>query len=66
VTVLAVLSVVALRWHFPTDALAGVAVGVGVVLLTDCAARGVAARRAPEAGRSGSGPRPDAERTVTH
>jgi membrane-associated phospholipid phosphatase len=71
VTVLAVLSVVALRWHFPTDALAGVGVGVGVVLLTDCVARGVvarwvAARRAPEAGRSGSGPRPDAERTVTH
>ncbi len=38
VTVLAIVSVVALRWHYPTDALAGVATGVGVVLLTDCAA----------------------------
>ncbi len=63
VTVLAVLSVVALRWHYPTDALAGVAVGVGVVLLSDAAARAAASR-----GRAGGGPgpQPDAERTVTH
>jgi membrane-associated phospholipid phosphatase len=66
VTVLAVMSVVALRWHFPTDALAGVAVGVGVVLLTDCAARAVAWRRDPGADGSGPGPRPEAERTATH
>ena len=66
VTVLAVLSVVALRWHFPTDALAGVAVGAGVVLLTDGAARVVAARRTPVAVAPGPGPRPDAERTATH
>lgn len=65
-TVLAVVSVVALRWHFLTDALAGVAVGAGVVLLTDCATRAVAARRAPGTGPSGPGDRPDAERTVTH
>jgi membrane-associated phospholipid phosphatase len=66
VTVLAVLSVVALRWHYPTDALAGAAVGVGVVLVSDCAARAVATRRAPGPGASTPGPRPDAERTVTH
>lgn len=29
------VAVVALQWHFPTDALAGVAFGVGVVLLVD-------------------------------
>ncbi|HVA03694.1 MAG TPA: phosphatase PAP2 family protein [Acidimicrobiales bacterium] len=63
VTVLAVVSVVALRWHFPTDAVAGAALGVGVVLLTDCAARALAGRVL--AGRAGSG-RPDAERAVTH
>ena len=39
VTVLAIVSVISLRWHYPTDALAGVATGVGVVLLTDCAAQ---------------------------
>ena len=43
ITVLACVSVVALRWHYPTDAVAGLALGAGVVLLTDCAARGAAA-----------------------
>ncbi len=30
-----VVAVIGLRWHYPTDALAGVALGVGVVLLVD-------------------------------
>lgn len=34
-TVLTVVAVVALRWHYPTDACAGVAWGVGVVLVLD-------------------------------
>ena len=43
---MAVVSVVALRWHYPTDALAGLATGAGtVVLLADCGARAVAAGR---------------------
>ncbi len=29
------MAVIALQWHFPTDALGGVAVGIGVVLLID-------------------------------
>ena len=29
------VAVIALRWHFPSDALAGVAFGVGVVVLVD-------------------------------
>jgi membrane-associated phospholipid phosphatase len=29
------ISVVALRWHYPSDALAGLAFGIGVVLLAD-------------------------------
>jgi membrane-associated phospholipid phosphatase len=71
VTVLACVAVVALRWHYPTDAVAGVAVGVGVVLLTDCAARGLAAHGHPhpehsDSRRSDPGARPDAERTPTH
>jgi membrane-associated phospholipid phosphatase len=36
------VSVVALQWHYPTDALAGLAFGVGVVLLVDGAAWQVA------------------------
>jgi membrane-associated phospholipid phosphatase len=74
VTVLEAMSVVALRWHYPTDALAGLAVGVGVVLLSDCAARGLATGRGRHALRPGSGrglpgdpdiaARPDAEQTV--
>ena len=31
-------AVVFLHWHYPTDALAGLAYGVGVVLVTDAAA----------------------------
>jgi membrane-associated phospholipid phosphatase len=38
------VAVVALRWHYPTDALAGLAFGVGVVLVVDSTA-GLAARR---------------------
>jgi membrane-associated phospholipid phosphatase len=44
VTVLSALSVVALRWHYPTDALAGLALGAGVVLLADSATRSAAAK----------------------
>ncbi len=29
------ISVVALRWHYPSDAIAGLALGIGVVLLAD-------------------------------
>lgn len=32
------ITVIALRWHFPTDALGGLACGVGVVLVVDGAA----------------------------
>jgi membrane-associated phospholipid phosphatase len=38
------LSVVALRWHYPTDALAALAMGAGVVLLADATARRLAAK----------------------
>jgi len=72
--VLEVMSVVALRWHYPTDALAGLAVGVGVVLMGDCAARGLARGRGLHAARPdehqshGGGPdagtRPGAEPTI--
>jgi membrane-associated phospholipid phosphatase len=64
VAVLASMAVVALRWHYPTDALAGLAVGVGVVLLADCGARAVADRFA-RARASATEPRPDAEWTAT-
>jgi membrane-associated phospholipid phosphatase len=30
-----IVAVVALRWHYPSDALGGAAVGVGTVLLLD-------------------------------
>ncbi len=33
------VAVVALRWHYPTDALAGLSLGVGVVVLVDGASR---------------------------
>jgi membrane-associated phospholipid phosphatase len=33
------VAVIALRWHYPTDALAGVVLGVGVVLIVDRAAQ---------------------------
>jgi membrane-associated phospholipid phosphatase len=39
-------AVVALRWHYPSDALAGVGLGVGVVLTVDGAAHILAGRRA--------------------
>jgi membrane-associated phospholipid phosphatase len=35
VVVLAIVSVVGLRWHYPTDALAGALLGAGVVLVLD-------------------------------
>ncbi len=35
---LMIVAVIALRWHYPTDALAGVVLGVGVVLIVDRAA----------------------------
>ncbi len=37
-------AVVALRWHYPTDALAGLAFGAGVVLMIDGAASRIARR----------------------
>jgi membrane-associated phospholipid phosphatase len=40
------LSVVVLRWHYPTDAMAGAAMGVAVVLLADAVACRAAARTA--------------------
>jgi membrane-associated phospholipid phosphatase len=68
VTALTVVSVIALRWHYPTDAAAGLATGVGVVLLTDCAARGVArrlGRRAREPVFVDVGTGPEAGRATT-
>ncbi len=73
VAVLEAVSVVALRWHYPTDALAGLAVGAGVVLLCDCAARGLATGRGRHAIGPGSAQdpgapqaqaRPDAEHDI--
>jgi len=53
-------AVIALQWHYPTDALAGVAYGVGVVLLVDAATgwvghslQGWTGRRRPIASRGG-------------
>lgn len=66
VTLLTGTAVVALGWHFPTDAFAGVQLGVGVVLLTDCATRWSSSWRASRRGRAHSGPRPDAERSAAH
>jgi membrane-associated phospholipid phosphatase len=68
VTALTVVAVIALRWHYPTDAAAGLATGVGVVLLTDCVARGLArrlVRRVPEPVFVDLGTAPDAGRTTT-
>jgi membrane-associated phospholipid phosphatase len=39
------VAVIALRWHYPSDALAGGAFGVGVVLLLDGILHGAGARR---------------------
>jgi membrane-associated phospholipid phosphatase len=46
------VAVVALRWHYPTDALAGLAFGVGIVLIIDGAAWKAAASMPLRAGRS--------------
>ncbi len=42
---LMIVAVIALRWHYPTDALAGVVLGVGVVLMVDRAAHSLPARQ---------------------
>ncbi len=57
------VAVVALRWHFPIDAVAGLAWGVGVVLVADASAWWAARRWA---GRSGAcaGRRPRADHTL--
>jgi membrane-associated phospholipid phosphatase len=53
------LAVVAAGWHYPTDAFAGLALGVGTVLLADGSFRRVAdalgASRAAHAARTGGG-----------
>ena len=41
---LMMVAVVGLRWHYPTDALAGAVLGVGVVLLVDGAVHLVVGR----------------------
>ncbi len=46
------VAVVALRWHYPTDALAGLFLGTGVVVLTDGASWLVFGRRGRAQGRS--------------
>ena len=51
-------AVVFLHWHYPTDALAGLAYGVGVVLVTDGAAWKVAVRWAGGFRRRPRGHRP--------
>ena len=55
------ISVIALQWHFPTDALGGVMLGVGVVLLIDGSLHLVFRPRSavddpPVVGPAGSGP----------
>ena len=66
------IAVVALQWHYPTDALAGVAFGAGVVLLLDGGLRRVVdrGRRVPSGRRTvrsrrlaTPGRRPDLGRT---
>jgi membrane-associated phospholipid phosphatase len=47
------VAVVALRWHYPTDAIAGLAFGVGVVVLVDGASWLVFGRRGRTQGRPG-------------
>jgi membrane-associated phospholipid phosphatase len=59
------LAVVALRWHYPTDALAGLALGAGVVLVIDGAAFRIACRAdRPQIGNAApdGAPRPRADR----
>jgi membrane-associated phospholipid phosphatase len=47
-------AVVVLRWHYPTDALGGAAVGVGSVLMIDALMRGARVLAARRARRHGS------------
>jgi membrane-associated phospholipid phosphatase len=47
------VAVVALRWHYPTDALAGLTLGVGVVVLVDGVSWWILGRRAGAQGRAG-------------
>jgi hypothetical protein len=42
---LMIVAVIALRWHYPTDALAGIVLGVGVVLMVDSAAHSLPGRQ---------------------
>lgn len=44
VTTMMIVAVIRLRWHYPTDALAGAVIGVGVVLTLDGALHVVRAR----------------------
>jgi undecaprenyl-diphosphatase len=53
-TVLMALAVIALGWHYPTDTVGGLGVGIGTVLLFDCVAR----RLATSFGRARPGPEP--------
>jgi membrane-associated phospholipid phosphatase len=50
------IAVIALQWHYPSDALAGAAYGVGVVLLVDAAAWWAAVRVSPRSAGSRPGP----------
>ena len=55
---LMIVAVIALRWHYPTDALAGIVLGVGVVLMVDSAAHSLPGRKPgvnAVGGRNGAG-----------
>jgi membrane-associated phospholipid phosphatase len=52
------VAVVALRWHYPTDAIAGLAFGVGFVLLADGVSWSVFGRRERAQGRPEGPPAP--------
>jgi len=45
---LMIVAVIGLRWHYPTDALAGAVLGVGVVLLVDGAVHLLLGNRGPD------------------
>ena len=51
-----IVAVIALRWHYPTDALAGIVLGVGVVLIADSGAHRASRRRS---GGNAIGPGPE-------